>query len=56
MWDFATPGTYRVVVSYGPDDRGNLGRLMADTGMVDMDQEPRAIGRRLADTATLVVR
>jgi hypothetical protein len=57
MWDFATPGTYRVIVKYtGPDKWRNLDSLLADTtGFVD-DEEPIALGRRLADTATLVVR
>lgn len=58
MWDFARPGTYRVVVKYnGPDDYGNFDSLTAlsDSGKIDFPIEPRAIGRRLADTATLVV-
>ena len=57
MWDFAEPGTYRVIVRYyGPDDWGDRDSLLADTGRVDMDEKPRREGRRLADTATLVVR
>jgi hypothetical protein len=57
MWDFARPGTYRVIVKYrGPDDWGDGDRLQGDTGIVDMDQEPIREGRRLADTAILVVR
>jgi hypothetical protein len=58
MWDFATPGTYRVIVTYrSPDKWRNLDSLLADTtSIVDLDEKPLARGRRLADTATLVVR
>lgn len=57
MWDFAAPGTYRVIVKYfGRDDWGNIDSLLAATGKMDVDAAPRAQGQRLADTATLVVR
>lgn len=57
MWDFATPGTYHVIVRYtGPDKWRNLDSLLADTTGFADDEEPIALGRRLADTATLVVR
>ncbi|HST58298.1 MAG TPA: hypothetical protein VLK84_06420 [Longimicrobium sp.] len=58
MWDFATPGTYRVIVAYrGRDRQRNLDSLLADTtSIIDLDEKPLAPGWRLADTATLVVR
>lgn len=59
MWDFAKPGTYRVIVKYfGRDDYGNFDSLTAlsDSGKIRFPIEPRAIGLRLADTAMLVVR
>lgn len=57
-WDFRRPGTYRVIVKYfGRDDYGDLDslRALSDSGKLDFPMEPRALGRRLADTATLVV-
>jgi len=57
-YDFARPGTYQVIVEYrGPDTWPDLDSLIAaDSGWIGEVTGPLSQGRRLADTATLVVR
>jgi hypothetical protein len=58
-YDFSEPGTYHVIVEYqSPDIWKNLDSLIAvgDTSDILVADEPLVEGRRLADTATLVVR
>lgn len=58
MWEFARPGTYRVIVSYrGPDSRLRQPDGVPDSSsLLVLDSIPEAERLRLADTVMLVVR